>query len=106
MGSSGRFGVCILAKATVETLLRPLFGQFLEGFFSETRLPPYDVLGNPEGKRHKKGAAVLRPQPQIIMAHSVVSLVSISHHRHRRHRRRRRYRGFVLSDCRYGFPPY
>ena len=40
--------------------------------FSE--LPSKPVLGNPEGKRHKKGAEVLRPQPQIIMAHSLESL--------------------------------
>jgi len=40
-----------------------------ERLFSE--LPSKPVLGNPEGKRHKKRAEVLRPQPQIIMAHSL-----------------------------------
>jgi hypothetical protein len=32
-------------------LLIPLFRQFLEGSFPETRLPAYNVLGNSEARK-------------------------------------------------------
>src|SRR5215203_4356276 len=81
MGSSGRFGVCILAKATVETLLRPLFGQFQNrhsrkpvfmrphtymvsgrrqaGLIRE--LPRRVLPGNSESKGHKKSRGCWTP---------------------------------------------
>ena len=71
--------------------------------FSQAELLVLPFLGNPEGKRHKKGAEVLRPQPQI--NNGPLSLTSISH-RCRRHRRRcRHYRGFALLDSGYGLAP-
>jgi hypothetical protein len=41
-----RFWPPYSGQITVGALLESLFGQFLEGFFSETRLPLYPILGN------------------------------------------------------------
>jgi hypothetical protein len=41
---SAHFALLIAVKSTLGALLAPLFGQFLEGAFSE--LPLYGVLGS------------------------------------------------------------